>query len=306
MLNDYRGLSLETFFENGDLVRRSYKDFESDLLYNQETGFMTFSPKPKDLVLEEFYSSNFMRGDNDPTPESEFTPHMMTVAKGVIDHMNSFGMKSHWNIYDVGCGYGALVWAWQQLGHTAGGNELNPAWVREANKFCDNRIFYGDLYHGLQKVEGLLDLFLISHVLEHVLDPAQILEESASRLSLNGLIYINVPNTKCLRVFANGRTSGIDFGNFPMHLNFFTPASMKKIGESVGLKLIQMDTRPFDEIETTKSDAAYLYRYNQRFLGGELFSLFVRADSELAETVDTSDLYAKIKKTNASFPITST
>ena len=306
MLNNYRGLPLEPFFENGDLIRRSYKNFESNLMYNQETGFMTFYPKPEDAVLEEFYSSDFMRGDNDPTPESEFTPNMITVAKGVINHMNSFSEKSHWNIYDVGCGYGALVWAWQQLGHTAWGNELNPTWVREANKFCDNKIFFGNLYEGLQRVEGSLDLFLISHVLEHVLDPAKILKESASRLSLNGLIYVNTPNTKCLRVFANGRTSGIDFGNFPMHLNFFTPASMKLIGESVGLKLISMDTRPFDEIEKTNSDTAYQYRYNKRFLGGELFSLFARADSELAQRVDTSDLYAKIKKTNDLFPIEST
>jgi hypothetical protein len=86
-----------------------------------------------------------------------------------------------------------------------------------------------------------------------------------------------------------------------MHLNFFTPASMKFIGESVGLKLISMDTRPFDEIEKTDSDSAYQYRYNKRFLGGELFSLFARADSELAERVDTSDLYAKIKKQTVYF-----
>ncbi len=305
-LSTYRSLELEPFSENGELIKRSWKNFESSLLYNSETGFMTFYPKPQETILDDFYSSDFMRGEKDPTPESEYTPTMLTVAKGVIDHMNSLYLKDHWNIYDVGCGYGALVWAWQQLGHSAWGNELNPTWVSEANEFCNDQIFFGNLDQGLKSIDCELDLFLISHVLEHVLDPAKILEEAASRLSKTGLIYVSTPNTKCLRVFANGRTSGIDFGNFPMHLNFFTPASIKKIGESVGLKLIQMDTRPFDEIETTNSDAAYQYRYNKRFLGGELFSLFVGADSELAERVDTSELYEKIRITNTLFPIIST
>ena len=135
-LNSYRGLELEPFFENGELIGRRWKNFESSLLYNPETSFMTFYPKPQELILDDFYSSDFMRGEKDPTPKSEFTPAMLTVAKGVIDLMKYYSQKDHWNIYDVGCGYGALVWAWQQMGHSAYGNELNPTWVSEANKFC--------------------------------------------------------------------------------------------------------------------------------------------------------------------------
>jgi 2-polyprenyl-3-methyl-5-hydroxy-6-metoxy-1,4-benzoquinol methylase len=84
---------------------------------------------------------------------------MITVAKGVINHMNSFWEKSHWNIYDVGCGYGALVWAWQQLGHTAWGNELNPTWVREANKFCDDKIFSATFTKVYRESKGHLIYF---------------------------------------------------------------------------------------------------------------------------------------------------
>lgn len=306
-MSEYRSLDLKSYSESGTPITRKYKNFESSLMYNEETGYMTFIPKPGLQTLNDFYSSSFMRGEKDPTPESEFTDSMVSVAKGVIEHMNHFVKRDKWNIYDVGCGYGALVWAWQKLGHLAFGNELNPTWVREANLYCNNSIFFGELKDGLEKVtpEGGVDLFLISHVLEHVVDPALILETAASRLSDDGLIYVNTPNTKCTRVFANGRQTGIDFGNFPMHLNFFTPASMKLIGESCGLKVIQMDTRPFDEIDSLTDENQKAFRYNTRLLGGELFTLFAKADSDVASRFASDSLEEKISTTNKFFPITS-
>lgn len=303
MLHQYRSLELKAYSESGTPITRKYKNFESDLMFNEQTGYMTFIPKPELQTLNDFYSSSFMRGEKDPTPESEYTENMIDAARGVIDHMNHFNKRSKWNIYDVGCGYGALVWAWQKLGHRAFGNELNPSWVSEANLHCNNNIYFGELKDGLEKVDEDIDLFLISHVLEHVVDPALILQTAASRLSENGLIYVNTPNTKCTRVFANGRQTGIDFGNFPMHLNFFTPAAMKIIGESCGLKVIQMSTRAFDEIDELMDNNQKRYRFETRLLGGELFTLFAKSGSDLANRFSSKSLDEKILSTNEMFPI---
>jgi SAM-dependent methyltransferase len=303
-LTKYRSLELSVYTEQGLPITRKYKNFESTLMYNQTTGFMTFLPKPETQTLNDFYSSSFMRGEKDPTPEDEYTEGMVDVAQGVINHMNHFSKRDKWRIYDVGCGYGALVWAWQKLGHEAYGNELNPTWVKEANQYCNGSIFFGEITDGLNSLAGGgIDLFLISHVLEHVVDPAVILEAAASRLSENGLIYVNTPNTKCTRVFANGRQTGIDFVNFPMHLNFYTPASMKVIGESCGLKVIQMETRPFDEIDVVDEVSQHDFRYKKRLLGGELFTLFAKAGSDLANEYGNNALDEKIATTNELFPI---
>jgi len=153
-LNKYLTLELSVYTEQGSPITRKYKNFESTLMYNQPTGFMTFLPKPETQTLNDFYSSSFMRGEKDPTPEDEYTEGMVNVAQGVINHMNHFSKRDKWRIYDVGCGYGALVWAWQKLGHEAYGNELNPTWVREANKYCNDSIFFGEVTDGLNSLSG--------------------------------------------------------------------------------------------------------------------------------------------------------
>lgn len=88
-----------------------------------------------------------------------------------------------------------------------------------------------------------------------------------------------------------------------MHLNFFTPASMKVIGESCGLKVIQMETRPFNEIDVVSEERQHEFRFKKRLLGGELFTLFAKAGSDLANEYGKKSLDEKIATTNVLFPI---
>jgi 2-polyprenyl-3-methyl-5-hydroxy-6-metoxy-1,4-benzoquinol methylase len=293
------------YTESNQIIERTYKDHTAHLYYNKKTGHMYFDPLPSDELLKEFYSESFMRGESDPTPDTEFTENIINVASGVINYMNTFQAREKWKVFDVGCGYGGLVFGFQRLGHDAYGNELNPKWVQESNKFCSDNIYFGEI-DDIEIVKNeSFDLFHISHVLEHVTNPKRILQTARRALAENGLVYVNTPNSKSLRFAAYGRESGIDFGNFPMHLNFFTPMSMKELGEAAGLKLIKMETRPFDEIEQQSQVVHSDFRFHKKLLGGELFALFVSADSKLAHELDVQELYETIETAHKLFPIKS-
>jgi 2-polyprenyl-3-methyl-5-hydroxy-6-metoxy-1,4-benzoquinol methylase len=273
---NWEELDFEPYFEGQDNFQESYKEFSAQHMVNRETGHMRFWPMPNPALLDDFYTNAFTRSELATTPEIEFNPGVIQVAAGVISHIKSIdpseSMGSKWRVFDLGCGFGGFVWAMQQNGMDAWGNELNPNWVNAANVFCDNKLFYGQFAEVQQHVRNKYNLVFVSHTLEHLPDPIKTLREVKEKLEDDGLVYVNVPNSRSDRFRKNGRRSGIDYGNFPMHLNFFTPASMKYLAERAGLKIVQLRTRPLDEL-TSIQHADDVNRFDDLYLGGELFAL---------------------------------
>ena len=71
------------------------------------------------------------------------------------------------------------------------------------------------------KSERPFDLIILSHVLEHLVSPQEMIADILELLSENGLLYIEVPNL--LRPF-------VPMGYFSFeHLNYFTPVSLASI-----------------------------------------------------------------------------
>jgi 2-polyprenyl-3-methyl-5-hydroxy-6-metoxy-1,4-benzoquinol methylase len=300
---NWENLEFMPYFEESDKFNEVYKEFSSQLMVNLDTGHMRFTPMPEESILDEFYSNSFSRSENDPTPEQEFNPGVIQVASGVIAHIKSIDpkgvMPKRLNVFDIGCGFGGFVWAMQQIGMNAWGNELNPSWVNQANSYCNNQLFYGQFLDVVKRVPEKFDLIFISHTLEHLPDPAEMLRNAKMHLSNTGLIYINVPNSRSDRFKRKGRRSGIDYGNFPMHLNFFTPSSMRYLAEKNGFKIIQLRTRPLDELKPI-NHSEDVSRFDEKFLGGEIFALLAHKNCE--DFNSDRNLEKKILKSSFSIP----
>lgn len=88
-----------------------------------------------------------------------------------------------------------------------------------------------------------------------------------------------------------------------MHFNFFTPRSMKDLGEKCGSKLIQMETRPFDEIGPENHKDINDFSFKTRLFGGALFSLFEQKNSEIAKNTRTEELYRNISQSSKQYVI---
>ena len=299
----WEGLEFVPYFEGSDHFVERYKNFSAQLVVNLKTGHMRFSPMPDSNLLDEFYSNSFTRSESDPTPESEFTENVISIAAGVIGHIKSIDplkvLPERWNVFDIGCGFGGFVWAMQQNGMQAWGNELNPDWVKNANSYCNGSLFFGQFNEVQSLIKEKYDFIFISHTLEHLPDPVAVLRQAKSYLAENGLIYVNVPNSRSNRFRKKGRRSGIDYGNFPMHLNFFTPSSMSYLANESGFKLVQLRTRPLDELEPlTHSDD--IERFDDLYLGGELFALLAHNSNDTF-LVD-SNIEKKIRNSSKSIP----
>jgi 2-polyprenyl-3-methyl-5-hydroxy-6-metoxy-1,4-benzoquinol methylase len=138
-------------------------------------------------------------------------------------------------ICDIGCGSGRLAGGLAELGHRVTAVELDPSTVASKHR---NRI---ELLQG--SAEQLpaaararrFDLVVLSHVLEHCLDPLRALRNVRSVLKPSGLLLCEVPNSAS----AGLRRSGAAWAmlDVPRHLHFFTQRSLRGFCEQVGLRV---------------------------------------------------------------------
>jgi len=137
-------------------------------------------------------------------------------------------------LLDVGCGDGAAVAQMKRLGWDAEGLDPDPAAVEHANGA------------GLPVTQGTLadiddeahvaryDAITLSHVIEHVHDPATELKRVARLLKPGGRLWIATPNLDGL----GRRLFGPDWAGLdpPRHLVLFTVPSLHGLIRAAGLE----------------------------------------------------------------------
>jgi SAM-dependent methyltransferase len=259
--------------------RDSYNSFVSQLMVNPATGHKRFLPSPPVEVLESYYNGSFSRGTEPPTPENEFTPQILESMRGLDRFLRARGgFEGPFRYHDIGCGFGASVWAMQQLGNRASGNEANKQWIDIANPHCMNQLTHLPLQDYLRTVPETIDVFFSAHVLEHLPDPLEVMHAVSRHMSEDGLFYICVPNihSKVARDYGVRNQDKDTSYSFPMHLNYFTPKSMFYMLRYSGLEPFVVNTRSLFEDGASDEDCSQL-------LGFELFMLAGRPGNVLAK-----------------------
>lgn len=89
----------------------------------------------------------------------------------------------------------------------------------------------------LEQLTGQYKLIILSHVLEHVLEPSSYLIKLKQHLTHDGSLFITVPNA----IFGETNFSALDWP--PHHVTRFSAAGMEKLVGSCGLKIKQIHTR---------------------------------------------------------------
>jgi SAM-dependent methyltransferase len=259
----------------------SFDGVDSILMRNPDTGHWRFTPPPREALLEKYYNATFTRSTQSPSVESEFTQEILNKLRGLDSYLRTKGgFKGAYTFHDIGCGFGASVWAMQQFGNIATGNEANVEWVNKANLHCNGKLTAERIEDFLPKLNYTIDVFFTAHVLEHLIDPYTTIQTVSRFISKDGLLYICVPNAQCKPVSKKGilDPSYSHCCNFPMHLNYFTPKSMFYMLRQAGLDAIEVGTRSLFHDDASPDDCLNL-------LGFELFML---ASPRSPKTIDAA------------------
>lgn len=159
-------------------------------------------------------------------------------AKLIAGHCNTAGRK----ILDIGCGTGAFLDVMKREGWETIGLEPDEDARELARKLYRLTVF--DAAQLYELPHAAFDVITLWHVLEHVHDLHNYVEQLRNLLKPGGKIFIAVPNYHSLDAHIY-RSSWAAY-DVPRHLYHFTPRAMETLLKMHSLRSVQQKPMWFD------------------------------------------------------------
>lgn len=139
-------------------------------------------------------------------------------------------------VLDIGCGDGDSLAILHRWGFECWGLDSSPAGVKAVRERIPIEARLGSIYQN-DLPAGTFDLVLMSHVMEHMPEPARAAAEVNRLLKPGGLACIIVPNVDSIEQRLGGRHWYPYLP--PRHVLFFTPKSLARLLERAGLQVMK-------------------------------------------------------------------
>ncbi len=164
-----------------------------------------------------------------------------------VDEMEKFSgheMKPG-KFLDIGCGSGSTVRAATNLGWDSTGIDIDPALIKLGQeKFQANIKCSPLLESGFTEMQ--FQFIRLRDVIEHLPNPYDALIEIERLLLPGGFALIATPNEDALptqiRLLFGAKRNKIATVEPPHHVHGFTPKTLKKLLERVGLEVLRLET----------------------------------------------------------------
>ncbi len=164
---------------------------------------------------------------------SFFSSNFLSISGLIVDGDISFHkMKGSGRLLDVGCNEGRGLQIYQQNGYSAEGLELNETAAAEARK-AGFRIYTDPLEQF--EPEKLYDVVVLSNVIEHSLDPKDMLNHVNRILEPGGQVWISCPNVDSWQRKLFGRY-WINW-HVPFHIVHFSQKTLTNILKETGFEI---------------------------------------------------------------------
>ncbi len=198
-----------------------------------DCGLVFVNPRPSAALLDRFY-----QGDDYECHDANRSEEANATATAQLDAVARFVPRGG-RFLDFGCGGGYLLRAaldrgWDAIGYDVGARAL-------AACTAQGLPVTGDL---ASLPEGGFDAVYLSHVFEHVADPAALCAQLRRLLAPGGRVIVEVPNVRSLRArlalpMLSRRTSVDErYRAFPIHLFYYSARSLRTMLERHGLDVV--------------------------------------------------------------------
>lgn len=216
----------------------------------EECGLVFINPRPRKEFIDEWYPDTYEPYNVNPDDfyqrladslisayYKENGSFLDIVKKCLCRLIYTPPPKSHkGRILDVGCGGGVYLHTLKKNGWDVYGVEMSAKAVGFAKEKMElPNIKYGTLEEAKYPGE-YFEVVLMSHVIEHLFDPARTLHEVNRLLKKGGLLIITTPNIASVNFKI--------FGKYwfpletPRHLNLFGESTLRKILQNSGFKVV--------------------------------------------------------------------
>jgi SAM-dependent methyltransferase len=172
-------------------------------------------------------------------------PHRWRARKSAFAPYKQSGA-----LLDLGCSSGAFLESLRGETWRLYGIEMSAETAKTAEARSGAQVFVGDVPEAPFGPESF-DVITCFDVLEHLYEPQRVLARVSEWLKPGGIFYVLVPNIDSAeaRVFGS-YWHGLEL---PRHLFHYSPAALKHLAESVGLRAVSVETRRNPAVGTSLS-----------------------------------------------------
>lgn len=223
-------------------------------------GLIYVNPQPSEGDIKKIYKNGYFNG----SWQSDFLSEKKLYSPRFKERMSQINtFKAKGKLLDVGCAVGYFLETAKQKGWHAFGVEISYFASKHARD-SGLDVFTGTLKEAKYPAQ-YFDVVTLWHVLEHMEDPLDHLEEVHRILKKSGLIAIEVPNIGSKR-FKKLR------GNWDQlkpheHLYYFTPEVLGKMVKKAGFKIAKITTIPKGTLVGEKLENFRLARLKKWLIG---------------------------------------
>lgn len=229
---------------------------ETNVVICKNCGFSYLNPRWTKERYHHFYTKEYdtyyrpeVIGKNYHYDSATSIKAIIRRSEGIVDFT-----KGNLNILDIGAGMGdSLI----HLKSTV--NPNSSYYAIESSEYCVNHlksngimVITDDVDSNWHKEhEEKFDIIIMRHVLEHFLDPYQILVKARAVLKPNGILYVAVPNAK--------KPTKPLLAHFfrVVHVSYFSVRSLTNLFNKTGITAINIT-------EGDASDKHEIFSFNRR------------------------------------------
>jgi len=225
-------------------VSKAVTDKPEFRIIQHPDGWRRIDPLPSPEALADFYAREYYQ-DSHGTYEQRYSDqelaHRRLLAGALIQALADAGAKGG-ALLEIGCGEGFFLKAASQAGYAVQGLEFSDHGLRTQHPELMDKVRFGDAFAALDQLiagAAAVDVCVMEHVLEHVLDPEALLARLPRLLNAGGLVAITVPNDFS-PVQAEASALGLIDRDFwvspPQHLNYFNADNLPRLLHRMGFE----------------------------------------------------------------------
>lgn len=218
-----------------------------------ELGFLELVNKPNKQELADYYAKNYYQNESANYRKNYSELEMAVISLRVSQRARQIsllrargGGAVTGSLLDVGCGEGFVLDHFSKLGWKVAGLDFSKAGVEQMNPNCLHYVEQGDVFELLEakiRKSHKYDLVWLGNVLEHVLEPIELLQQLRQLVSNDGLLCVTVPNDGNAyheSLYKDDLVPERWWIAIPDHISYFTQDSLKQTVKATGWECLSI------------------------------------------------------------------
>lgn len=220
-----------------------------DIIHNRY-GFWEIRKKPTDAFLQKFYAEKYFQEASGGYASSYSSEEIRYFCNKIDQKYRIIQEIATWSgpptercMLDIGCGEGWTLAFFRQIGWQIRGLDYGSFGCEKHNPHCQDAVQVGNIYESLSTLVQERERFhciWLDNVLEHVREPATLVETCRALVHEGGVLVIEVPNDFSAiqeYLLTHGSISHPFWVTPPAHLNYFNREGLETLCAEKGWRV---------------------------------------------------------------------